>query len=72
MKSVDCPVPGCTEIDHIAGRMREHFLYRKFLLKLRGATGGEAAAALLRHVHNAHSSGSAAQVSEDSALFQEY
>ena len=30
MKMVRCPVPGCTEVAHIAGQTREHFMYRHF------------------------------------------
>ena len=65
-------MPGFPEISHNAGQMREHFLYIYFLLKLSGAAGGEAAAALMKHVRNSHASRAAAQFTEDGTLFQEY
>ena len=34
LKPVECPVPGCPKIYHSIGRMREHFMHRKFLLKV--------------------------------------
>ena len=72
MMSVECPVLGCTEISHSAGRMREHFLYRHFILELCGSAGGDEASDLLQHVRNEYSSGAASQVLEDGKLFQEY
>ena len=33
LKYVECPVPGCPSKSHIAGRMREHFMYRHFHVK---------------------------------------
>ena len=30
LQSVRCPVPGCPVVEHSAGRLREHFMYRNF------------------------------------------
>ena len=34
LKTVRCPVPGCPEIAHSAGRMREHLMYRNFFVRI--------------------------------------
>ena len=34
LKTVKYLVPGCPEVAHIAGRMREHFMYRHFFSRM--------------------------------------
>ena len=34
LKTVRFPLPGCPEVAHSAGRMREHFMYRNFLSQI--------------------------------------
>ena len=34
LKTVICPVLGCPEIAHSAGRMRENFMYRHFFARI--------------------------------------
>ena len=34
LQEVKCPVPGCPEVAHSAGRIREHFMYCHFISKV--------------------------------------
>ena len=34
LKTVRCLITGCTDVAHSAGRLREHFMYRNFFLRI--------------------------------------
>ena len=34
VQEVRCPVPGCTAVEHIAGRLRENFIFRHLRSKV--------------------------------------